>query len=507
MSREKNRTRNSIERVSTWPAVARWGLELAAVPGLFLPRRARDGVLDTLRFGLRVSPLTFVRPLERLGEEVIDAVEARLGVREDLDRRRRRERRREENRRDDLEFADLAEPHRDGRRIVILGAGYGGLRAAHDLALARGRGELDAEIVLVDRHASHEVVTLLHQVAADTLPARFAYLPLDNLLPVEELRRVRGEVTSFDLEEHLVETPSGAIHYDHLVVALGSVPSIPPVPGLAEHALTLRTWADATRLRDHLREAFERAGRSSSEERRALLTVVVAGGGFTGCQLAGELSHWLGALAEENGVDAGEVRLILIEAAERLLASWKQKVGEEAERVLRSKGIEIFLGRPLKEVGEGSLRFDGEELTAQTTVWTGGVRAPKILEENGFATGEEGRARVDRHLRAEGHPEVRVVGDSALAMDGEEALPATAALALRQGAYVAQDLVREFSGRSTRPYRPQDLGMLVALGGTDAAGELLGVPFEGLVGGLVKEGIERGYVALLTYQLPLAETF
>lgn len=387
------------------------------------------------------------------------------------------------------------------KRIVALGGGYAGIRALLDLQEARRWRGLRAELTLIDRGTGHQVVTLLHRVATEDLPPASALLPFRRLLPDVEI--LQAEVSEIDLDRRRVITDRGEIAYDRLVIGLGSETASPPIPGLEEHALNLRWWGDAVRLRRRVRELFARAaGAGSASERRGLLRLVVAGGGATGCQLAGEICHWVTDLADEFAVPVGEIEILLLDAQPTLLTGLERGAARRAERVLRRKAISVNLESPLESVAVGEVAFGGETLPCGAVFWTGGVRAPELLAACGLETGDAGRVKVDRALRCVGRPAVLVAGDCALVEVGGRPVPATAAFALRQGAYVAQALESERKGRRIAPYKPRDLGMLVSLGGADAVGDLLGFPLTGLAAGLAKEGIERSYVATVLGQLP-----
>jgi len=393
------------------------------------------------------------------------------------------------------------------KRVLVLGAGYAGLRAAADLVQGCRRHALnDTEIVLVDRGQEHELITQLHLVAAEALDEDSARLPIAPLLPPAGLTFQQGEVETLDLENKVAVVGEECLTYDRLVVAVGSQTAAPSIPGLEEHAFSLRWWREAVRLRNHIRQSFEHAATEEDDEKRAaFLRIVIVGGGATGCQLAGELAHWVPALADETGAPVREAHLVLLEANDRLMGGSEEHVSEFAEEVLRRKGVDVRLGTSLESVSAGSLISNGETLHCGTVVWTGGVQAPAFLQDSGLVTGPGGRVEVDSHLRSVSHPEIYAAGDAALIHHEGSPLPATAGFALRQGAYVATCLLDELLGRPMKPYQPRDVGMLVSLGGGDAIGQVLGVAMEGPPAGLVKENIERWYLTTVTRRLPLLD--
>ncbi|HBY96218.1 MAG: NAD(P)/FAD-dependent oxidoreductase [Ardenticatenaceae bacterium] len=388
-------------------------------------------------------------------------------------------------------------------KIVILGAGYAGLRVALDLATAKVRDQIETELVLVDRNDYHQVITWLHQVAADAIPPERARVPLPGLFPAGALAFVQAEVRAIQPDQRRVLTDAGPIAYDRLVIALGSDTVWPLIPGLAEAALPLRWWDEARALKQHIIEQFAAAARAdSAEERRCRMTVVVAGGGYTGTQLAGELTHWTPVLADQYSLPLTGIRLLLVEAQERLMPGWQPKLSHRASAILRRKGVDVRVNTPVIRV-EG--RFvtlgrpgGGEEtICAGTLVWAGGVRPPALLAEAGLRTDPDGRVPVNRFLQAQGEPDIFVIGDSAFYLNGGEPLAATASNALRQGEYVAEVLIAQCQGKPYEPYQPTRPGVLVSLGGNDGVGDALGLPLTGLPAGLLKEGVERWYLTTI----------
>lgn len=379
-------------------------------------------------------------------------------------------------------------------RILILGAGYAGLRAALDLGHAKAHGHLpeSVQVALVERAERHRVVFWMHQVAAGTLSPEDACIDYADL-PLEQVTLHRTEVRGLDPRKRSVATAAGKLDYDRLVLALGSTAALPNLPGLAENAHTLRDTEGAEALHGALETALARAGRAdTAAEQERWATVVVAGGGFTGCQLAGELSHRLPGLADRHGVPIRHVRLVLAEAGDRLLPHMDACHGRAAGRILGDKGVEVWPGSPLERASEDTVVLGGSGLAYGTLAWAGGIRGPALLEKSRLERDGAGRVQVDRFLRTPEHPEIHAAGDCGVRREAPAA-EATATEAVNQGRYLAGALREEIAGRVPAPYRPNRLGLLVALGNADAVGMVGPVPLSGRAAGLIKNGAERTY--------------
>lgn len=387
-------------------------------------------------------------------------------------------------------------------QIVILGAGYAGLRAAIDLdRLLRARGRAD-KVILVDQHPYHQLVQLLHQAATAAIPSEQAFYELAPLLSRSGVRFIEGRVASIAPLEREVRLADGrALRYDRLAIALGAETAYHGVPGAREHTMPLRTLEHATRLRDHLVRSFEAAARTSDPvERRILMTTAIVGGGFTGCQLAGELAAGAGQLCAKTGAPRGEVRIALLERDPELLRQFGPWATREAEQVLGRMGVSVYLNTAVEAVEPRALRLaGGRVLRAATLVWAGGVKGPDLLREAGLPTDAAGRVLVDRYLRVRDQALIFAAGDCAAVPAGprEGTLPATASYAMRQGSHLAEALLAEVEGVAPRAYEPLKLGELVSLGPNYAVGNPLGVPVSGYPALLLKKGVEQYYRATL----------
>ncbi|GIV92943.1 MAG: NAD(P)/FAD-dependent oxidoreductase [Chloroflexus sp.] len=385
-------------------------------------------------------------------------------------------------------------------RIVILGAGYAGLRTALDLARLRRAYGLELTIQVVDQNPYHQLVQLLHLTATAGITDQKSIYQLDTLFRGREVERIEGRVEAIHpLERRVVLNTGQTLEYDRLVLALGSETAF-QVPGAREYTLPLRTFSDALKLRKHLIEQFTRAASiTDPTELRITMTTAIVGGGYTGCELAGELAAWADDLCRQTGAPRKEVRIALIEREDHLLPHLGTWASNEAVRRLERLGVNIFLQTPVVQVEPQRLRFaDGRLLRAGTIVWGAGVRAPALLAEAGFPTDRLGRVLVDRYLRVQGHATVFAIGDCAAVPDGRGGtLPPTASYAMRQGEHLAEVLAAEARGEVPRAYEPVELGEVVSLGPHDAVGNPLGVPITGYPALMLKRGIEEYYRATI----------
>ncbi|GMV04659.1 MAG: NADH dehydrogenase [Gemmatimonadota bacterium] len=390
-------------------------------------------------------------------------------------------------------------------RILVLGAGYGGLTCALRLG-RRLRGRIDAaeiEVVLVDRNPYHLLETRLHEAAARGVEVT---IPVSKLISKRPVRFVQANVSGIDIRRHAVLTAGGAIDWDILVVALGSRSIDFGIPGIRQHAFELKTLDDARSLRGHLRARFSEADRETDPARRRWLRrIIVGGGGLTGVEAATELGERVRRLtrAKLGSRDGGEI--LMVEAAERLLPAHDPSIADKIADLVHRSGIRVLTGTRIDAVGAEHIRLStGEVLRAGTVVWTGGVRASEILENSGLETSQQGRVTVDATLRLRHAADVFVIGDAALFVDPDtgDPVPMAAQFALQQGRLAADNIVARVNGTDERVYRPRVLGEVISLGRHLAVGWLaLGwggrLRMTGFLASLLKRAIGERHLASL----------
>jgi NADH:ubiquinone reductase (H+-translocating) len=394
------------------------------------------------------------------------------------------------------------------RRVVILGGGFGGVSAARRFEqLLPWSPWLD--VTLVSQRNYLLFTPMLAEVAAGSVEAGNVGVPLRAACPRTRFRR--AEVLGVDPERRVVHLRRGdaleVLPYDQLVLAMGAVPNLRDLPGVAANALTLATLEDARRLRDHVLGRLEQADHEPDPaERRRWLTFVVAGGGFAGTEAVASLFDLVhSVLRYFPHIRASEPRFVLVHSRDRILPELGDRLAGYASGKLVARGIELRLGVTVAGADPDGVELsDGERLAARTLVWAAGTR-PSPVPLAGAGPGPEGSGEprrgapvgrgavpVDRTLRVRGHHDIWAVGDCARVPDLSRrgaTCPPTAQHAVRQGRAVADNVVAALTGAAPEPFRFRGLGFLVPLGRQSAAAELRGMRFSGLPAWLLWRGV------------------
>jgi len=368
--------------------------------------------------------------------------------------------------------------------VVIIGAGFGGLRAARAL-----RGA-PVNVILVDRHNYHLFQPLLYQVAT-------AGLDPDNISrPVRAiLRRQRNfefrmvEATGLEIDAQRLLTNDGPIRYDYLILAAGGETSYFGLDGVRRHAFGLKDTTEAVAIRNHVLTCFERAMLTDDpQERRALLTFAIVGGGPTGVEMAGALSELsrLALVKDYPRLNVKDVRVILFEATDRLLAPMPAKLRTAAEETLWRKHVEVRFGAAVSDYDGKDVRLSGGEVVpARTLIWAAGVQAVSLTTRLGLPTARQGRVPVEPTLRVPGHPELYVIGDAAYLEHEGQPLPMMAPVAIQMANTAATNIGRHLRGAPPLAFQYRDPGTLATIGRNAAVAYIHGIAFKGFLAWVV----------------------
>jgi NADH:quinone reductase (non-electrogenic) len=369
-------------------------------------------------------------------------------------------------------------------RVVIVGAGFGGLTAARKLAAA------PVDVLLLDRHNYHLFQPLLYQVAVAALPPGEIAYPVRSIFRRQRNLEFRvAEVTRIDPERREVVTAGGPIPYDHLVLASGAVTNFFGLRGIPEHAFALKGLAGALRLRNHLIRCFEAAiATDDPEERRALLTIVVAGGGPTGVEVAGAVSELLRRVLRRDypALPAGDVRVLLLEGGPRVLAAMPESLSAAAAGGLEQLQVEVRTTTPVAGYDGREVRpAGGDAIAARTLVWAAGVKASPLGATLGAPVHRSGRVVVEPTLEVPGLPGVLAVGDAAYLESTQGPVPMLAPPAIQMGACAARNVQHRIAGRPLEVFRYKDLGTLATIGRSEAVCAIGRVRLTGFLAWLV----------------------
>jgi NADH:ubiquinone reductase (H+-translocating) len=378
--------------------------------------------------------------------------------------------------------------------VLVVGSGFAGF---HCMRRLEKHLPPDAAELLLASSADYLLYSpLLPNVAAGVVEPRHIAVGLHAAL--DRARVLLGHVVAVDVQGHTatLRRMDGSEHelaWDRLVLAPGGVTRTFNIPGVAEHALGLKTLAEAAYLRDHvLRELDSADATDDPARRRACCTFVVVGAGYSGTETAAQMQHvTTRAAAEYPRLRAEDLRWVLVDLAPRVLPELDRRLGDDALEVLRRRGVEVRLGTTVEEATEDKVRLsDGETIPTHTLVWCTGVTPSPLIETLGLPT-ERGRLVVGADLRVPGHPDVFAFGDAAAVPDltkPGKLTGQTAQHAQRQGKLAARNVAASLGFGKAVDYRHRDLGFAVDLGGFDAVASPFGLTLGGLPGLVATRG-------------------
>ncbi|WP_420910290.1 NAD(P)/FAD-dependent oxidoreductase [Neobacillus muris] len=380
-------------------------------------------------------------------------------------------------------------------KIVILGAGYGGLMTT--VRLQKQVGVNEADIVLVNKNDYHYETTWLHEASAGTLHHDRVRYDIRDVIDRSKVDFIQDTVVEIKKDEKKVILENGEVDYDYLVISLGGEPETFGIQGLKEYAFGITNVNSSRQLREHIEYQFATYN-MEAEKNDTRLTIVVGGAGFTGIEFLGELTNRIPELCREYDIDPHKVKIVCVEAAPTVLPGFDPELVKYAVSQLERKGVEFLIGTAIKEcTPEGIFVAKGDEepyeIKAGTVVWAAGVRGNAIIEKSGFEA-MRGRVKVTPELRVPGYEDVFVIGDSSLVINEEinRPYPPTAQISMQQGENVAKNLAKLIrNNQDLEPFEFDNKGTVCSLGENDAIGVVFGKKLTGAKASFMKKVIDN----------------
>lgn len=368
----------------------------------------------------------------------------------------------------------VAPPNQELPHIVVLGAGFGGLKFCQKFPSDLAR------VTIVDRQNHHLFQPLLYQVATAGLSAPDIAQPIRGILSSrKDVTVLMDEVQRIDPANRTAKLTTGTLTYDYLVLALGGITSYFGHPEWEAFAPGLKSLSDALRIRSRILLAFEKAEtESDADERQRLMTIVVVGGGPTGVELAGAFAELARTVlhADFRRIDPRQARVILVEAGSRVLAHLSEKSSASARRQLEKLGVEVRTGCLVQDISSRRVKLPDEEIQAENILWTAGVSATPLTRQLGTELDRAGRVKVQPDLSVPGYPEVFAIGDLALVLDGSgRPVPGVSPAAMQMAVHAARLIEADIAHpeTKTRPaFHYRDKGSMATIGRSAAVAEI-----------------------------------
>lgn len=379
-------------------------------------------------------------------------------------------------------------------KVLIIGGGYGGLKAA--LGLQR-KLKTQADITLISKHDYHYQTTLLHKVAIGTLSSRKARIFYRKILDPKKIRFIKDKIIELCPEENKVIGNGGVYEYDYLIIALGFRPDHLGVKGVGKNTYRLSSLNAALKLMKNIENKFKEYAHTKNVQD---LSVIVCGTGFTGIEFTAELATQLDELCLICGIDRSLPKITCIGRSEHILPVFNDKLATAAESKLKKLGVRIVSNATIEEVRDDRViaRYKGQdeplEILGNTIIWSAGVKGSEIIEQS-ILPNKKGRIPVNAQLQCEAYPNIYVVGDSAQARDKDIIHAPTAQLSAQMGDYIAELFVAKLANKPfTRPFVFHHKGTVCSIGHTDGVGMVFGRGVKGELAAFIKNTIENKWL-------------
>lgn len=412
-------------------------------------------------------------------------------------------------------------------RIVILGGGYAGIAAAKRLAKRYKKRE-DVSITLIDKNTYHTLMTELHEVAGSRVDPDSVMVSYDRIFAESKVEVVTDVIQNIDFDNKKLVSEKSSYEYDYLVLGTGGAPEFFDIQGIQSNAFSLWSLEDAIRIRQHIEERYRLAAKEPDEKLRAqMLTFVVAGAGFTGIELAGELMERRDVLCARYHIDPKSVRIVVVEAMDRILPILEEPLRKKTEKYMRKHGIEIMLKAPIVAAEENLVILeDGSAIPAETFVWTCGIHGSEFTsrielekghtargecsfassegihgmcgchfeEDETYIVGKRGRILVNEYMQTPDREEIFAVGDNMWFVEEGKVLPQIVETALQTGDCAADNIAAKIEGKKMEAFKSNFHGFMVSIGGRYAVSNAGGIKLSGFFAMAMKHMVNFHYL-------------
>ena len=369
--------------------------------------------------------------------------------------------------------------------VIIVGGGFAGLQAAKALE------KQAVQVTVLDQNNFHLFQPMLYQVATAGLSPSDIATPLRTILDKQQNTDIlMATVTAIDTQgQHVIMDNHQALHYDYLILATGATSNYFGHPEWARLAPGMKTLDEALTVRRRILSAFEIANRTSDPERRkALLTFVFVGGGPTGVELAGAVAELAHGTLKGNfkHINPGDARIVLVQGSPNLLPSFPASLAKKTRKRLEHMGVDVITGVHVQHIEEKGVQVGEEQIETETIIWTAGVCASPAGQWLRAEVDHAGRVKVQSDLTVPGHPNIFVIGDTALVIQDGKPLPGVAQVAIQEGVYAASAIADRLAGKTCRkPFHYRDKGMLATVGHCFAVVDIGPLRFTGFFAWLI----------------------
>lgn len=381
------------------------------------------------------------------------------------------------------------------KKIVILGAGYGGVHAAKLLNKKFKKND-NIEVTLIDKNTFHSLLTELHEVAGSRVEPDSVQIDLKKIFNATKVDIVTDNITGIDFKAQKLTSETDSYSYDYLILGTGSEPAFFNVPGCKENSFTLWSFDDAMRIREHIENMFKKARvEKNIQKRREMLTFVVAGAGFTGIEAVGEIMEWKTKLCRENYIDESEVRLMVVEAMDNILTMLGDGMRVKAERYLSRKGVEVLKSAPIIGVEKDHIKLrGGEEIRTNTLIWTCGVQGKEETAKLGLTMGKRNRIQTNEFMQSMDYKNVYLVGDNSYLEEDGKPLPQIVETALQTAETVVHNIEADIAGKEMKAHKSNYHGFMVSIGGRWGVAEVGGMKLTGFFAIAMKHLVNMHYL-------------